>query len=221
MQNVDKLKNKQHILFDLDGTITDPKEGITNAVLYALDKLNITCDDKESLTSFIGAPLVKEFENRFNLSNDDANKALEYYREYYKDKGIFECKLFDKIENLFIHLKDSDKKIYLATSKVTPFAIDLLNHFNIFNYFTFIGGSTLDGTRSTKDDVIEYVIKENGLTDLDSLVMIGDKSFDSIGAHANGIECVGVLYGYGTKEEHIENNADYIVSTIDELITLL
>lgn len=221
MKNLENLKHKKHILFDLDGTITDPKEGIVNSVLYSLEKLSIPfTEDKDSLTSFIGAPLVKEYMTRFGLNEDDANKALFYYREYYKDKGIFECKLFDGTKTLFEHLKNNGKKMYLATSKATPFAIDLLNHFEIASYFEFIGGSILDGSRTTKDEVIKYVMEENALTELDDIVMIGDKSFDSIGAHANNIECVGILYGYGTIEEHKENNADYIVESITDLIKL-
>lgn len=220
MKNTENLKNKQFILFDLDGTITDPKEGITKSVLYALSKFDIKVDDVNSLTSFIGSPLKNEYMTRFSMTEEQAKEAVSYHKEYYNENGIFDCKLFDGITKFFDSLIEKNKKIYLATSKVTPSAKLLLDHFNITDYFTFIGGSAEDGTRATKDEVIEYVLKENNLTDLDKIVMIGDKSFDSIGAHSNGIECVGILYGYGGEMEHLDANADYIVKTIDDLITL-
>ena len=212
---------KKHILFDLDGTIIDPKIGITSSVAYALEKFNIPVENLDSLCKFIGPPLKDSFIDFYNFTDEDAEKAILYYRERFQEKGIYENFLYENFESLLINLKKHGSKLFIATSKPTIFAEEILRHFNLIDYFDFIGGSNLDGTRSNKADVISYVLNENSITDLSSVIMIGDRKHDIIGAKKVGIQSIGVLYGYGSYDELISNGADYIVKNLDELSSLL
>ncbi len=209
--------NAEYIFFDLDGTLTDPAEGITNSVAYALSKFGIPDCERSRLFKFIGPPLIDSFMEYYGFSKQEALKAVEYYREYFSSKGIFENSLYRGIKDLLIYLKSADKKIVLATSKPDEFAKIILNHFEISEYFDFLAGATMNETRTQKDEVIEYALESLGITDTSSVVMIGDRKYDIEGAHKFGISAVGFLYGYGTKEELTEAGADYTVSTVEEL----
>lgn len=212
---------KKYILFDLDGTIIDPKIGITSSVAYALEKFDIHVENLDTLCKFIGPPLKDSFMDFYNFTDEDAEKAILYYRERFQEKGIYENFLYENFENLLIKLKNHGSKLFIATSKPTIFAEEILRHFNLTNYFDFIGGSNLDGTRSNKADVILHVLNENSITDLSSVIMVGDRKHDIIGAKKAGIQSIGVLYGYGNYDELISNGADYIVKNLDELSSLL
>lgn len=209
--------NAEYIFFDLDGTLTDPAEGITNSVAHALSKFGIPDCERSRLFKFIGPPLIDSFMEYYGFSKPEALKAVEYYREYFRTKGIFENSLYRGIKDLLIYLKSADKKIVLATSKPDEFAKIILNHFEISEYFDFLAGATMNETRTQKDEVIEYALESLGITDTSSVVMIGDRKYDIEGAHKFGISAVGVLYGYGTKEELTEAGSDYTVSTVEEL----
>ena len=206
-----KYKN---ILFDLDGTITDPGIGITNSVMYALKKYGIEVNDRTQLYKFIGPPLIDSFMNYYGFSKDEAKIAVEYYREYYREKGIFENLVYDGFEDLLKRFKDNNKILIVATSKPEVFAKQILVHFDIFEYFTYVAGSNLDGTRVKKDEVIKYALESCNVTDLSKAIMIGDRKHDVIGAKKAGVDSIGILYGYGSKKELEEAGADYIVDTV-------
>ena len=206
------------ILFDLDGTLTDPGIGITNSVMHALKKYGIEVDDRKNLYKFIGPPLIESFEKYYGFSHEEAVKSVDYYREYYADKGIYENVVYDGAENLLKNLFEMDKKIILATSKPEPFAREILRHFGLDKYFLFAAGSTMSETRTNKADVIEYALDECNITDKSSVVMIGDREHDIIGANKNGIDSIGVLFGYGSREELENAGATYIADTVEDII---
>lgn len=214
-------KDHQYLLLDLDGTITDPMIGITRSVQYALSFFGIKIINLEELCPFIGPPLIDSFKEFYHFTNEQAQIALKKYREYFADKGIFENNVYDGIEDFLQSQINQGKELMIATSKPEPFAKQILEHFKLDHYFSFIGGATLDGTRSTKTDVIKYVLESNQITDLSSVIMIGDRKHDIIGARNNGIASIGVLYGYGNKAELENAGADYIVADINELTRLL
>ena len=199
--------DKIHLLFDLDGTLTDPKEGITKSVQYALNKFVIKIEDRDELCPFIGPPLKDSFMEFYNFSEEDAKKAVIFYREYFTDKGILDNKVYEGAEEVLKSLVDRGKKLYVASSKPEVFVRQIMEHFGLDVYFTFMGGSDLNGTRDKKADVIRYVMKECGLNDPDSIVMIGDRKHDILGAREVSIDSVGVLYGYGSRLELEEAGA--------------
>lgn len=213
--------DKKYILFDLDGTLTDPAEGITNSVQYALAKFGITVKNKSELNKFIGPPLKASFEKYYGFTEEQAVCAIEYLREYYKDKGIFENYVYEGLEVLLKQLKDNGKILIVATSKPTVFATQILEHFDLAKYFDFIAGSELDGTRVKKDEVIAFALGECGVTDFSQAVMVGDRKYDILGAKHTGICSVGVLYGYGDLPELQTAGADYIAEDISALTKLL
>lgn len=211
----------EYILFDLDGTLTDPGEGITNSVAYALKKFNISVEDKTKLYRFIGPPLIYSFMNFYGLNYENGLKAVEYYREYFSVTGIFENKLFDGIHKLLAEIKKSGKKIALATSKPEQYAVRILDHFDLTQYFDFIGAATMDETRSKKADVITYTLDNLGITDKSKVVMIGDRHHDIDGANQNDLDSIGVLFGYGSRDELENAGATYIAETINDIIKFL
>lgn len=213
--------NKEYLLFDLDGTLTDSMEGITKSVQYALNKFNIKVDDLNDLCKFIGPPLINSFMEFYNFSKEDAQKAVVYYREYFADKGIFENKLYENIDELLSTLKANGKTLILATSKPEPYALKIIDYFNLSKYFDFIAGSCLDGRRSHKNEVISFVLKEANIKDLSKAIMIGDRKHDILGAKYNNINSIGVLYGYGDYNELKTAGADFIVKDTLELKNLI
>ncbi|MEA4816791.1 MAG: HAD family hydrolase [Lachnospiraceae bacterium] len=213
--------DKKYILFDLDGTLTDPAEGITNAIKYALAKYGIEVCDKTSLYEFIGPPLISSFMERYGFSHEKASEALMYYREYFGEKGLFENKVYPKTEDMLEGLLKKGKHLFVATSKPEEYSKIILKHFKLDKYFEFIGGSTMDESMVNKDEIIGYVLSSCRITDKDATVMVGDRRHDIIGAKKNCISSIGVLYGYGSREELFEAGADYIISSPEELSKLL
>ena len=207
----------KYLLFDLDGTLTDPGEGITRSAQYALERLGIEVKDAKELRPFVGPPLQESFQKLYGLDDAAVKAAVAGYREYYSDRGIYENAIYDGIKGLLEKLREAGKVILLATSKPTVFAEIVLKTFHIHEYFSFIGGSELDGSRSRKGEVIGYVLDQMGITELGEAVMIGDREHDVIGAKEAGISSIGVLYGYGELEELQNSGADKIVSTVAEL----
>ncbi len=208
-----------NILFDLDGTLTDPREGIINSILYALDRLGIEESRINDLNGFIGPPLRDSFIKRYNLSERMGDKALKLYREYFGTKGIFENRLYEDIYDVLESLYEHKFRIFLATSKPTVYAIEILKHFNLDRFFTDITGSNLDNTRTDKSEVIAHVVTSNSLITSHS-VMIGDRKHDLIGARNNNMRSVAVTYGYGTKEELMAEHPDLILSNCRDLLTV-
>lgn len=209
------------ILFDLDGTLTDPKLGITKCVQYALAKKGIQEDDLDKLIPFIGPPLLWSFKEFYGLSELDAKEAIEFYRERFVEVGMYENGVYPGIEALLRKLKQQGKKLLVATSKPTVYSVTILEHFGLNGYFDAIVGSNLDGTRIEKEDVIEFALSELGGVIRDKLIMVGDRKHDIIGARKNGLKVIAVAYGYGSLDELQRAEPDYIASSVKELEELL
>ena len=215
------MKEKQYLLFDLDGTITDSQLGITRSAAYALERFGIHIDDPASLTFFVGPPLHDTFMQKYGFSDEDATEAVAVYREYYRDKGIFENEVYPGIPELLRDLKAAGRTVILATSKPAVFARRILDYFSLSQYFDYLSGCELDGTRSKKDEVIEYALELAGITDRSQCVMIGDREHDIIGAGKTSLASLGVLYGYGDRTELEAAGADVIAKDVDELRSIL
>lgn len=210
------------ILFDLDGTLTDPGEGITNSVMYALRRFGIAVPPREQLYPFIGPPLDESFMRYFDMSQEQALDAIEVYREYFSTKGLLENRPYEGIEELLSILQKNGKRLMVATSKPEIFSVRILEHFGLAKYFDVISGAMLHPPKGYgKADVIREALKRGNVTDLDGVVMIGDRHHDIVGAHKIGISAIGVLYGYGDRMEHINCGADYIVDSVSDLKELL
>lgn len=209
------------VLFDLDGTLTDPGLGITNSVMYALEKFNIKVEDRASLYKFIGPPLKESYKKYYHLSDEEITRAVAYYREYFSEKGIYENELYDGIADVLKQIKDSGRKVILATSKPEEFAVEILRYFQIDHYFDFAACATMDGTRNSKADVIAYALESCKITDLQSTVMIGDREYDIYGAKEFGLDSIGVLYGYGSREELESAGATHIAESVGDIVRLL
>lgn len=212
---------KKYILFDLDGTLTDSQEGITKAVEYALASFGITVEDRAELNVFIGPPLTDSFEKYYGFSGEQALEGVKKYREYYNEKGKFENAVYEGIPEVLRRLKEAGKVLIVATSKPEFYAKQIIEHFDLAKYFDGIYGATMDGSRVHKDDVIRYALKENGITDLNEAVMVGDREHDVIGAKKCGLEAVGVLFGFGSRQELEENGAAEIAETVEQLGDIL
>ena len=211
----------QTVLFDLDGTLTDPGLGITNSVMYALDKFHIKVEDRATLYKFIGPPLKESYKKYYHLSDDEIDRAVAYYREYFSKKGMYENELYDGIVKVLKQIKDSGRKVVLATSKPEEFAVEILRYFEIDRYFDFTACATMDGIRGSKADVISYALEAGEITDLQSAVMIGDREYDILGAKAFGLDSIGVLYGYGSREELQNAGATYLAESVEDILKFL
>ncbi|WP_349948004.1 HAD family hydrolase [Lacrimispora sp. BS-2] len=213
--------NKEYLLFDLDGTLTDPKEGITKSVQYSLRHFGIEVENLDELCCFIGPPLKDSYMEYYGFSEEQARKAIDIYREYFSEKGWYENKAYEGVLDVLKSLLNAGKKLYVASSKPEVFVRKILKHFGLDSCFLFMGGADMEETRVKKADVIRYVLKECGITDLDRTVMIGDRKHDILGAKETGIASVGVLYGYGDRRELTEAGADVLAETIFDLQNLL
>lgn len=207
----------QYILMDLDGTLTNPRQGITKSAQYALKSLGIEIEDLNMLIKHIGPPLKDGFLEYYDFTDEQADYAVDKYREYYRQYGIHENEAYKGIEELLSKLKMAGKTVIVATSKPEPLARQILEHFKLDVYFDDICGATFDEQRSRKEEVIRYALDKNSITDLSASVMVGDRKYDIEGAKAVGIESIGVLYGFGSREELHKAGADRIVASIEEL----
>lgn len=207
----------KYLFFDLDGTVTDSAEGIYNSIIFALNKLGYEVEDKNSLRPFIGPPLTESFKKYYSFDDEKTALGVKYYREYYPQKGIFENKVYEGIPELLKKLHESGKKIILATSKPEPFAVTILEHFGIAEYFDLIAGSTFDTSRQNKADVLRYAVESIGVEDLGEALMIGDRLHDVVGAHEVGMGCAYVLFGFGSRDEAEEYGAEHIIDDVDSL----
>lgn len=211
---------KKYLLFDLDGTLTDPGTGITACVRYALQAFGIEETDQAKLEQFIGPPLQDSFMDFYGFDAEQAQAAVEKYRERFQDTGIFENEVYDGIPKMLHTLQSKGFFLAVASSKPQVFVERILDHFNLRKYFKVVVGSELDGTRSNKDEVVQEALNrlfaykpiQKG-----QVYMIGDRKYDVEGAKALGVESVGVTYGYGSMEELKAAKADYIVRSVEEL----
>ena len=214
------MKKYDTVFFDLDGTIIDSGEGVSNSVLYALEKFGIN-ETRENALRFIGPPLADSFKDFYGFDDEKATKGIEIYREYYREKGIFECYLYDGIRELLIKLKENGYKVVLCTSKPEEYAHRVLRFFEIFDLFDYACGATMDEkTRATKDEVMAYAFETSG-AQREKTLMVGDRKFDINSACKFGFDSVGVTFGYGSKEELKSAGATYIVDSAKEIENLL
>ena len=212
-----RLKN---ILFDLDGTLTDPAEGITNSLMHAQRRLGRPVSPREQLYVFIGPPLIETFMSEWGLSHAESEQALVYYREYFTARGIFENDPYPGIEAFLAQLKAAGFRLFVATSKPEPLSLRILEHFGLMPYFEGLAGSTMDEKRTKKGEVIAYALKTFQLDPAET-IMVGDRKHDVEGARENGLPCVGVLYGYGSREELTAAGAAALAEDLPALASLL
>ena len=208
----------KYVLFDLDGTLTNPEIGITSSVMYALKKFGIIVEDRKALYPFIGPPLTYSFQTFYGLSPEESELAVKYYRERFSVKGLYENEVYAGVEKMLQQLKDSGKILVIATSKPEEFTLKILEHFDLLKYFDFVAGATMDGSRGEKADVIRYALEISGIKDKSQTIMIGDRNYDILGAKENGLASMGVLFGFGDYEELTKAGADYIVSSVEEIL---
>lgn len=205
------------LLFDLDGTLTDSAPGILNCVRHALNIMGR--QEPENIMRFVGPPLYESFATFCGMDSDEVAKAVGLYRDRYNDIGLFENSVYDGVTEMLEGLKACGRRMFVATSKPEVFAVRILDKFGLSGYFEVIGGAVIDGvhdsggSRNEKDEVIEYVLDCAGQPDRSSVLMIGDRKHDIIGAHKCGIRCMAALWGYGSEQEFEEYGADIIVKT--------
>lgn len=204
------------VLFDLDGTLTDPREGITRSIQFALSKLGIDEPDLSKLEHFIGPPLLQAFMQFYDFDEAKAWEAVNFYRERFKVTGLYENRVFEGVTPLLQMLSGQGRQLYIATSKPWVFAHEIARHFHFAKHFKVIYGSELDGTRTNKVELIAHLMAEEGLDPANTL-MIGDRKHDLIGAHRNGLHAAAVGYGFGSREELIAEAPAYHFETLEEM----
>ncbi|MED1862676.1 HAD family hydrolase [Fictibacillus nanhaiensis] len=215
------MKNYEYVLFDLDGTLSDPKKGITKSVQFALRRMGITEENLDDLESFIGPPLQQSFSEFYSFDETQIETAITHYRERFKDIGMYENTLYEHIPSLLQELKENGHTLVIATSKPTVFAEEILNYFNIHHHFDLIVGSNLDGTRTSKTEIIQHILHYYSDQPKELFIMIGDRKHDMIGARNTDIDSIGVTYGYGSIEELTAAKPTTIVKTVSELREVL
>ena len=222
------MQHKKHVfkylLFDLDGTLTDPKIGITTCAQYALHHFGIEEPDLDKLEGFIGPPLADSFQEFYGFNEMQVKEAIQVYRERFSTVGLYENEIYPGIPEMLARLKNAGKKLAVASSKATVYVVKILQHFGIEQYFDVVVGSELNGTRTQKEEVIEEALRQlchDDKTENDNVVMIGDRKFDIQGAKEFGLISVGVSFGYAPPGELEQAGADYIVDTVAELEELL
>ena len=207
------------VLFDLDGTLTDPGIGITNSILYALKRTQMPVLPREELYQFIGPPLLEEFQKVFGITEERSEQILTEFRVYFEKTGIYENQMYTGVPEMLQELQRSECRLVLATSKPEVFAVRVLEHFGLLEYFEVVAGSTIQETRSAKGEVIAYALKQCG--NPGSAIMVGDRKHDILGARENGIASLGVLYGYGSREELTAAGADFLADHVEDIVRLL
>lgn len=209
---------KKAILFDLDGTLTDSGEGIMNCAKLALEHYGLPIPSEAELRTFVGPPLHESFV-RFGVPEEEADNAIKIYRSRYIPIGKFENHPYDGIYHVLEQLKELGHTLYVATSKPETMSVEILEHFGMAKYFDIIAGASFDRSRSSKEDVIAYLLEQCG--DYEEKIMVGDTAFDVIGAKAHGIPTVGVSWGYGKVEDMEKAGAISIACTMEELFDML
>lgn len=211
----------KYIFFDLDGTLSDSAPGIIDSVVYALDKLGIKEKDRASLTKFIGPPLAESFPKYYDLDSDSTDRAVEYFREYYREAGILGNEMYSGIAEMLETLLSAGKRLAVATSKPEPDARIILERYGISDQFDYIGGSLFDKSRIHKYEVIDYVIEALKLSEPETILMVGDRAHDVNGAKKCGLDCMGVLYGYGSRNELESAGAKYIAAEVSDISNII
>ncbi|MBR2523865.1 MAG: HAD hydrolase-like protein [Clostridiales bacterium] len=205
-----------YILFDLDGTLSDTSEGVTKGIQIALRAFGIE-EERDNLRKFIGPPLQYSFSTFYGFEGEKLNRAIEIFREYYVGGGMYENTPYPGLDRLLTEIRESNRPLIVTTSKLETAAIDVLTRNGLIGYFDRVIGATSDGTRTTKQDVLEEFLRVYNVTDRSRAVLIGDTRFDAEGAVALGIDCIGVLYGFGTEEELIASGVKYIAPAVEDI----
>lgn len=212
------------ILFDLDGTLTDSGLGIFNCVEYALEKYGIQVEDRSSLRRFVGPPLLKSFQDYYGFSEEKAAEAVRYYRERYGEVGLFENEVYDGVVEMLEELRADGYDLLVATSKPQRFTERIMEHFDLAKYFTLLVGSDDENGRNTKGKVIAHALqsyaemKKSSIEEVKSkAIMVGDRHHDIDGAKENGIDALGILWGYGDRQELEAAGAQYIIEVPEAL----
>lgn len=204
-----------YCLFDFDGTLFDTSEGIIASSKYALDSMGIPYDSDRELSAFIGPPLMDTFIKQYNLDQETATIATKLFREYYGREGVYRCSPYPGMKETLSALRENGISTFVATSKPTVFTLAILKRFHMLDCFNDIVGSNLDNSRSKKAEIISYILEKNGIGDLQDVYMIGDKKQDMIGAQMAGTRFIGVLYGFGTRDEF--QDSVFVCETVEIL----
>ena len=209
------------VLFDFDGTIMDTSEGIYNSFDYALKSFGIPLPGHDSYKKMVGPPLMYSFQTFFGFDEEKARLAMTRYREYYTPHGVYQASVYPGIPEMLSELKKRGYAICLATSKPEKYARELLEKNGLDGYFNLIAGSDIGETRVKKSEIVQFVLEKQGVKDSESCVMVGDRLYDAEGAIANGVPCVGVLWGFGSREELIDAKCIALASNPADLLELL
>ena len=212
------MSRYQYCFWDLDGTLTDSAPGITHSVRYAMEKMGQPLEPDHNLTCFIGPPLLYSFENYLGLSPEDSHLAVDYYRECYRAGAMLECNVYEGVREVLAELNRRGIICVLATCKPHEFANRIIEHFDLAKYFTYVSGPEMDGTRNEKHEVITYALQNLNIPSSDIVLMVGDRRDDVVGAARCNMDCVGVEWGFGTKEELCTAGA---IATVCDPIELL
>lgn len=207
-----------YAFFDLDGTLIDSAPGVTGCVRYAMEQLGDPIPPERDLTCFIGPTLFYGFTTFCGLGEEDAHRAVDLYRVRYRAGGMFECRVYDGIETLLKKLNEQKIPCVLATCKPHEFATKIVAHFGLDRYFTLMVGPEINGLRNEKHEVIAYAMEQLGITDPSSILMIGDRDNDVLGAKKNRVDCIGVRWGFGTEKELLESGAFAVADTPLDLL---
>jgi len=211
----------KNVFFDLDGTITDSREGIINGFEYALNYFGIKLEDRKYAEKFIGPSLAESFTKEYKFDEEKTTLAVAKYREYYSTRGLKENKLYEGLKELIIDLANNNINVILATAKPQVFSEQILENFGMKQYFRFISGATLDSSRNKKGDIIKYAIQNLEPINLEECIMVGDRKHDITGAKENNMKSIGVTYGFGSEEELKEAGANYIAHNAEELKNII
>lgn len=216
------MKRFDTVFFDLDGTLTDPGLGITNSVRYALERFGISVPDRSALYRFIGPPLMDSFREFYGFSHDDAAEAVRLYRVYFRAQGMFENAVYPGVPAMLRALRADGRRLIVATSKPEEFAVTIMDHFALSQHFDFIAGAAMDETRTQKWEVIDYAVSRAGIADRETVLMVGDRRHDILGAKRCALGgALGVLYGYGDRAELTAAGADALADTVEDVSRLI
>ncbi len=215
------MSNYNTLFFDLDGTLTDSAPGIYNSIRYALGEMKVPVPDNAALKQFIGPPLTHSFAKYCGMDEDDALLAVKLYRVYFNDKGWQENSVYPGIPESLERLKEAGFKMMVATSKPEDFAVRIVRRFGIDGFFDGVYGASMDLKRSTKTEVIEYALNSLDITDTSNVLMIGDREYDVLGAARFGMDCMGVLFGFGSRQELEAAGAVMIAEKPEEIAEML
>lgn len=212
-----------NLLFDLDGTITDSREGILNSLYYAFEKIGVETPSQEVLRSFLGPPVEDSFRNTFDLTEEEVAEGVKYFRERYTTLGLYENRVYEGMDALLKRLaSNKNLRVFVATAKPEPSAVRILEYFKLDTCFEKICGSTFNGSIKNKAQVIEYLLESvDGDFNEENTLMIGDRNHDVLGAIENSLPCAGILYGYGDREELEAAGAKYIIDSVSQLEAFL